>query len=210
MPPLPSLPNVLKIAIKGTVGTQNWLNIFHALWSGSTPSVGNLTTYIETLSTAWEANFTPLQDNDTVQTSIEVTDLTSPLSAQVDIPNPITGTGEGDLLPASACCLVTYPTTYRYRGGHPRTYFSVGMQGDLNSAQAWKPELTDAVAAAWTAFSAAAFAGTFSGLDVGEQCAVSYINAHAIRITPMIIPLLPGEFNVEPRLAQQRRRLGRK
>ena len=38
MPPLPPVPGVIRIALKGTVGPFNWVNVLHFTWSGTPPT----------------------------------------------------------------------------------------------------------------------------------------------------------------------------
>jgi hypothetical protein len=140
---------VIRAAFQGTVGDRNWANIVHYKYEAGPPSPEDLTTMAEALDAQWITSLTPYQDPDTSMNSVKLTDLTSALASQVELGTPTPGTREGDLLPASACLLVTYDIDYRYRGGHPRNYLSVGVQGDLLNAQNWTSDFADAAKGAW-------------------------------------------------------------
>jgi hypothetical protein len=142
---------VIRCAFQGTVGDRNWANIMHYKYAGSAPAIADLTTMAEGIGEVWIAQMTPLQDPDTALVSIKLTDLTGALGAQVEYPVDSTGSRTGTLLPASASVLATYPIDYRYRGGHPRNYLSVGVETDLSSAQEWLLDFVNTVLAAWNA-----------------------------------------------------------
>lgn len=140
---------VIRVAFQGDVGTREWSNIMHYKYSGSAPSPSDLTAMGDVLAAAWALYMTPLQDADTSLVSVKLTDLTSAFSAQVDDPAVTPGTRAGNYLPASASVLITYDVDFRYRGGHPRNYLSVGVQGDLNTAQQWEGTFVTTATTAW-------------------------------------------------------------
>jgi hypothetical protein len=140
---------VIRCAFQGTVGGRNWANIMHYKYAASAPSIADLTEMAAALVSEWGDGMQALQDPDTTLVTIKLTDLTSGLAAQVEQPAGLTGTREGTILPASASVLATYPIDYRYRGGHPRNYLSVGVETDLDTAQTWSLDFVNSVLESW-------------------------------------------------------------
>lgn len=208
MAPLKPVPNVLRVTYKGTVGPHNWVNILHYGWTGGAPTVAGLGEMANALAAQWGATMLDMQDPDTALTDIIITDLTSDLGAQVDVPEPITGTRSGELLPGSTCFLVTYPVARRWRGGHPRNYLCVGVQGDLNGPSNWSAAFQAAVNSAWTTQLASNIGNTYGTTTLGGQVAVSYVSGKVVLADPIVDALEGAIFHTE--LAQQRRRIGRK
>jgi len=214
MPPLPPVPGVIRIALKGTVGPFNWVNVLHFTWSGTPPTSTVLGTLGSDVGAAWLADMSPMQDSDTALVLTTLTDLTSDTAAQAEVATPAVGSRTGDFLPASACYLVDYPVTVRYRGGHPRTYLSVGVFSDLADSAHWSTDMRDAVTSAWENFLGAIGGFSDSGFTVGNPVAVSYVNRVINpvppyrRTTPLVLPLDGITFPLQ--LANQRRRIGRK
>jgi hypothetical protein len=210
MPALPPIANVLRLAISGTVGTHNWVNILHFLWSGSPPTVPSLGTWNNDVVTSWTALVTPLQDTESTLTGVLSTDLTSSSGAQVETAADVPGTRAGGQLPANACCLVDYPVSVRYRGGHPRTYLNIGVEADLDTPSTWGDSFVAAVVSAWEGFLGSITDTTIDGMVLGAVGTVSYRHALAPRPEPIFLVYTGGGLTVQKELASQRRRIGRK
>jgi hypothetical protein len=155
-----------------------------------------------------------MQDADTTLTQVEVTDLTSSTSGQftVDVSTP--GTRAGSYLPASACVMVSYAVARRYRGGHPRTYLSVGVQGDLTDAQQWSSDFLPVITTAWEDFITALIT-TYSSTVVTGLIAIQYKHldkslvppSEVYNTPPIILGLNVTDASYEPTLGTQRRRI---
>jgi len=214
MPALPNVPQVVKIAVKGQVGIYNWVNVFHAKYTGAAPSVSTCETFADNIGASWAAYITGLQDTSTVMSEVTVTDLTSPESASGVAAATNTGSRSGDFLPASACFLTNYPISLRYRGGHPRTYWSIGVWSDLLDPSHWTGGDGGFVSIASGAI--ANFLNGIWGMTAGatvlaQMGAVSYNTAGARRGTPVWLPYASASaFNAQAELASQRRQIGRK
>ena len=217
MAALPPVPNVLRVAISGTCDTFNWLNALHFGYSGGAPSPTDLETLCNGLGENWSATVTPLQDVHTILQTIEATDLTSSTSAQytlegIDLP----GTRDGSFLPADACALIDYPINRRYRGGHPRTYLCVGVQGDLTDRAHWSTDFQTAVIDGWRDFITGAIGIMIGPATIESQGCVSYVSVAENPIPPnrRAVPIFeaftPNNNSCSLELASQRRRIGRK
>lgn len=212
MPALPPAGKVLRIALQGIKSAENWANILHFIYSGANPSVADVTSIAARVITEWNTYMKPRATADTTLETVKVTDLSSASGAQVEsAAGPIVGTNAEDPIPGSACFLVDYDVSLRYRGGHPRTYIVGGGDGDLDTGAAnwsvWNASFIAAMATSWTGFTTHISGFTAGSTTIGDQCAVRYKSAGVPLVTPIVLDL--PTFNTESRVCSQRRRLGR-
>jgi len=206
MPALPPIADVLKVVFQGTVGDRDWVNVLHYQYSGGAPSSADLDGYAATLSSSWGSVMSPLQDTNTAQTVVQLTDLTSPTSGQGTTESTNPGTREGDFLPASTCMLINYPLSNRYRGGHPRTYLCVGVWADTESPQQWVSTFQSAVTTAWKTFTVDQVGVTVGPATIASIGAVSYRFEKAPRVTPVWFPYFSNQGTASLTMANMRRR----
>lgn len=212
--PLPAVPNVVRLAVRGSISARNWANVLHFSWSGAAPGDTGCLTIAEGAATGWTAEMQALQDGDTAMTEMEVTDLTSDTAGQGTYDTTSTGTRAGSYLPASASFLVSYATSRRYRGGHPRTYLSVGVQADLDSAQLWAADFQAEVSAAWQAFIGGMLV-TWGSTTLTGLVAIQYKHldkslvppAEVYNTPPIVLGLTAADAGYERTLGTQRRRI---
>ena len=210
MPPLPSVPNVIRLAFKGTSSELNWENVLHYSYSGPAPTVAACVA----IATAWwneatigfPAEMPPAAHMDLVT----VTDLSSSSGAQGSFGTPTDGTRTGGLLPASVAVLADYPSSFRYRGGHPRSYIFAGVQTDLTDQSTWGSAFVTPLQSVWQLMLASIVGTAFSGTTITEQCAVSYYSAGARRVTPLVMPIPSDSATLSLKIASQRRRMRRR
>jgi hypothetical protein len=216
MPPLPDVPGVIRLAISGTCDTFPWVNALHFAYTGAAPGNSDIASMLGDLHGFWDTHLTPLQDTLTALLKLEGTDLTSPTSAQNSLDVNVPGTRAGEFLPADACLLINYPITRRYRGGKPRQYLCVGVQGDLLDRSHWTSAFAVATHAAWNAFIDAFVGATYAGTTISSQGCVSYYSKIVNpvppyrRTVPVYEPFAPDDNSASEELSSQRRRIGRK
>jgi hypothetical protein len=141
---------------------------------------------------------------------VTITDLTNALGNQgVASPN-IAGTAASANTAQNAAILVNYPSSIRYRGGHPRSYYPGAASNTLADDTHWNSTLITNVGTYLTALQNDYNTLTSGGTTLAGQCAVSYVTAGAPRVTPLVMNIAPGSYTVEARIASQRRRIGRK
>jgi len=219
MPPLPAVPNVLKVVVQGntsTVGEFPWANILHFQYSGSAPTSANCVTIAGDINTAWGAHMAAECPNTTVQNFTSVTDLTSASAGSGESLNSIPGTRGDDEIPANAALLISYPVSTRYKGGHPRSYLVVGGNADFLDAAHWSNAFTAEAQTHWQAFLNAVLAISVGGTVISTLCAVSYVSkvvnpvAPYRRPTPLVFPLSVASATASNQMASQRRRIGRR
>jgi hypothetical protein len=215
MAPRPPVAGVVQLNVKGlTGGDNNWLNKLHMSYTGLPPTGAALVLWAGEVTAAWAADISPLQDTETSMTEVEVTDLSSDMGAVGIDPTGAAGTRAGSMLPAQTATLVSYTMGRHYRGGHPRTYLLGGVQADLVAPNQWTTGYVDAVGTGLTSFFTAIH-GAVTGFTPNALVQVSYFGGVPTiggKSQPRAIPLVDvlGAHLVSPRLASQRRRIGRK
>lgn len=211
MPALPNVPNVCKLVFAGVNGANNFALVMHVAWTGTSPSVASLNSFANSLFGLWGANLAALYPPATILNTVTLTDLTTSTGNQgISTTAPKAGTSGGAVEPANAAILVNYPSSFRYRGGHPRTYFPCPAAGVITNENTWASTVQTDVGNFMTALGTDLNTLTNGGTTLAGQCAVSYYHALALRATPVVMPIANGVFTVVAKIASQRRRIGRK
>lgn len=219
MPPLPDVPNVLKVVVQGN-GSEatpiTWANVLHWHYTGSAPSSTTLNTVAAHIGASWGTHMAPECPSPTVQNLIEVIDLTSSTSASGFDFTSRAGTRGDDEIPANSAMLAIYPVSRRYRGGHPRSYLLVGGNADFLDMAHWSTAFTAEVQSHWYDFLNAILAYSTGGMTIDRLVNVSYYSKEINpvppyrRTTPLVDDLDIGTMFTEQQIASQRRRIGRK
>jgi hypothetical protein len=214
--PLPPAANVLKLQYQGKVGNENWAMIHHCAWSGTTPVTAALDAICAALAAPFTAHLIAVWNDATTLATITATDLTSDTGAQGTAAPALVGTGGGNLVPGSAAVLINFPSSYRYRGGHPRCYLPPFEDSGLTNANTWASSYITNANSFMTALQTLYNSTSSGGTSLAGQCAVSYFNK-ALNPTPpylrssaLIMPIANGAYTAEAQVASQRRRIGRK
>lgn len=178
--------------------------MFHAFYTGGPPSADNLHTYLNTWYGTAVGALAPLACTSVHYTHAVATDLSSLSGAQVEVSAPFSGTNSGDSNPSNSCILVNYNSSFRYRGGHPRTYYCGGAQGDMVDTNTWTGAFVAAAATAAGTVTAAFEVGA-TGFVVTTQGAISYESGGVPRTVPLKMPI--STLSVSTGIATQRRRM---
>jgi len=219
MPPLPSVPNVIKVAVKGTYTSgYNWANVFHWTYGGTPPSPSACATLAAQIFNTYGGQF--LQDMPPIQsmTDCVVTDLSSPTGGEGTFHNVTAGQSTADKLPGNVCTLVSKTIFQRYRGGHPRTYLPIGTDENLADQAHWNSAFVTHVTATWQSFVDSVVGLSDGGATLGQECAVSYyetdytVTPHrrVRRAVPVVYDIAIDGYTIRAELASQRRRIGRR
>lgn len=219
--PLPPIANMLKVVVEGltdNTNTRKWANILHFLYSGTAPSNTVAASIASFIAGRWGTRMAPQCPSPTQLTQVQVTDLTSSSSGEGTWLGNTPGTRGDDSIPANAAMLISYPATFRYRGGHPRQYLYVLGNADLTGAMAWNNTSAAAVFLAWQEFLDDIAAHTESGTALGSPCAIRYYGKFEPNdgppryrlTTPNVMPIDVGTSTYETEIASQRRRVGRR
>lgn len=213
MPTLPDVDQVFKIVVEGTNQGQNWANVFHAQWEGTSPSSVDCISIAEDVWDAYAADFLPVIQENAVLQQVTVTDLTTTSGSVGGWTASQAGGDTGPTLTAGASIVVSWRIARRYRGGKPRTYLPPPSQDEIVDTSHYKDTYVADVLAAAVAFRNDVNGITstdISGLELG---CVSYYDKASVptpphlRATPLFEPFT--DISVNTRIDSQRRRLGR-
>src|SRR5579863_1766486 len=156
MPPLPSVPNVVKITHLFDVGTDTQATTrWHMAYTGAPPTNANCTAFAVAAMAAAATGFPPLLDTDSSLRGVEVLDLSSPSGGSGVSLAGHAGTRTGEYLSGGTAVLCHQPIARRYRGGKPRTYWPFLTGADVATRQAWVSGSVVAVAGALETYLAA-------------------------------------------------------
>jgi hypothetical protein len=209
MPPLPHVPNVVKLVVRGTYHDTAWINVFHVEYGGGRPTSGNLATFLAgvdiAVGTYWPAEMSV--DNEVV--GYDVVDLTDDLGASATLSVSHFGSRTGDFNPANVAVCMSHKINRRYRGGHPRTYLSWGTSGTFasGSTKDWDPAFLASVNSNYGAFESSISSITAGSTTFNQSVNVSYRNAGSVRATAVVDPIVG--HTAAARVCSQRRRLGK-
>lgn len=203
--PFIPVPGAIRIALEGNQAGRPFANVFHAQYSGAAPTDEQLNEYGGVLYENIAGEFASLANQTATYEQMVLTDLSSISGAQTTLGVATPGGLTGDPIPSNSALLLNYNSSFRYRGGHPRSYVVAGDVTSINTPNQWTDAfLTLAGSAALTVHVAFANAAG-SGLAMIGQCAVSYRTLDAYRVTPLIMPI--GSVSVNPGIASMRRRM---
>lgn len=205
MPALPNVPGVIRVSLEGTSSHRNWANVFHVRYTGTPPTPTSLNDYLTAYYGVVAAAMAPLMQEEGALTGATAVDLTSATSASAEVSGVHAGTRDGDPIPASAAVLVNYNSSFRYRGGHPRTYYFMGTEGDISDQSTWGTGFVAAVQSFATNMLTYLGAGLIDATTYTTQCAVSYRENNVPRVTPLVMPIAVATANGG--IASQRRRM---
>lgn len=220
MPALPNVPNVLRIQLGYSIGSDvtNLSNLFWR-YSGTPPNNSVLSTFATTLAAVWGSDMAGMCDTTRHLTSVAITDLTTPTSGNVAVTASVAGTRTGPPMTANTCALVNYTVARRYRGGKPRNYLPCGVFSDEATPQTWQSSFITSLTTNWGNFLSYIVANPPSGVSTMQHVNVSYYSGFTVFTTPSgraknIPTLRPSPlvdsitgFVVNPKFGSQRRRV---
>jgi len=219
--PLNPVPEVFRVFIEGFVDTEDvykWGNVLHFAYTGSTPSDSDCAGFANDTSVLWGTHMAPECPSPTALTKVTYTDLTSDSSGSGEWLGSVSGSRGDDSIPANAAVLISYPSTLRYKGGHPRSYLYVGGNADLEGAAKWSTAFTAEAQTHWRAFLTSLVGHTVGGTTISNVGFVRYRGKylpnsgppHYYLDVPLYSPIVISEATAAQEMASQRRRIGRR
>lgn len=221
MPALPPVPQTLRIAYDWTIDEDmKAVCREYYRYSGPGASAAGLATLAGNIHSSYVTNLAPLFHSSRVLNSVQITDLTSATAPEGGATGDAPGTRAGTKLPASAAVLQSQEISRRYRGGHPRTYWPMGVEDDMFDSQTWKNnfcrvEVQNGLNAHFTDWST----DLVPGIDFVENVNISYYEGFTVHTgttgrarnvsTPRLAPLVDvvQGFIIRLAIAQIRKRL---
>jgi hypothetical protein len=221
MPPLPSVPNVLIIQLKFTVGRANVLSRVHVRYASAPPSRTDLIQYAVSIDASIGAHLLPLFSTELRTAEVIVTDLSdNTYGARGIASSQQVGTRPGLPNGAGVAALINFKVARRYRGGKPRIYVPFFVSSDLTPGLTWSETALEEGTVGWAAFMNSVLTDTPSTLTVVDQVNVSYYEGFEV-VTDLrtgrsrnVSQLRPGgpavdtimRFSINPKLGSQRGR----
>jgi hypothetical protein len=222
VPPLPSVPGVLFLKWRFTMGIDNRIGFgLHAKYTGTAPNNAQCAAAANLLFGLWNTHWLTHQMPGTLTTACSVQDLSSPSAGYGEHLGSTPGTSTGVAPPGNAAVLVNEIIQRRYRGGKPKCYLPVGRADDLTNAQTWSGAAVTGFQTAMDGFKQDILGTAFGTATLQSFVSVSYYQGNSVVIDPVTgraknKPILrPGgpitddvtTFIVSPTPGSQRRRL---
>lgn len=220
--PLQPVPDVLRVVLSGFVDTSSadtlWENILHFQYGGTAPSNATCAAIAASIGASWNTHMAAECPSPTTLQVVTVTDLSSTTSGEGESLVIYAGTRGDDSIPANAAVLISYPSSYRYKGGHPRTYLYCLGNADLQGATNWSTAGTAEVQTHWQAFLTECLSAGSGGTSISGFCAVRYRGKflpnggppHYYLTTPIVIPIPIASAIAKQQMASQRGRIERR
>lgn len=175
----PPPANVLRCAISGTTqALYQWGSRFFISYSGTTPDTSDCEIVANKIITEWTSQFVPLTYAGIVLTAATVTDLSSDTGANYESTTSEAGTRSGSGLPDDVAMNVSFKISRRYRGGHPKIFLPLGVNGDLTDAAHWGSTFLGEVNSAWGSFMSGILAVTGLGTTLVNHVNVSFYSGY--------------------------------
>lgn len=218
--PLPPVPNVVQLQVRGTTPGEIWENVYNVNYSGAAPSAANLLAYATFVGQQWTNYIRPLCPSPIINTSIVATDLASNTGAQGVFNTNSPGNRGDDVIGSNTAFLISYPSSLRFRGGHFRTYLLCGGNADNQDGMNWHDAFVTETGNAMRNFLNSCLGNTqgtttFTQL-VGLKRHGKYgvqappPNPHFVLASPIIVPLVPNNLVPHKQMASQKGRIGRR
>lgn len=219
---LPNVAKTVRVAMIHSYGSDtDVVTRFFIRYSGTAPSSAQLDTFCASCVAAWGAFMVTECDPNVSLTEVTAVDLSSPSAAQGVFADTIPGTKSGGTLPASTAVVSSYVFGRRYRGGHARGYWPMGVETDVGGPQTWDGGSIGGFQTAVDGFFGLVIAGGWSGAGTLDHVSVSYYHGFTVVINPSTgrarnVPTLRATPVVDvvtanavrQRIGTQRRRLG--
>lgn len=203
-------------------GDANVRSKLYFAYTGGAPSNTDCNTLAAGAEAAWAAHLSACFSNTTSMFLTECVDLATSNGGVGQSSTATNGTLTGGVLPVDLCALVNHKIARKYRGGKPRTYFSMGDETKLNTdGRTWTTGFISLVNTNYAAFVTAMAAVTGGSTNVAGPVNVSYYKGYlpptvvnnraknhlAPRATPVVDPITSSSLN--SLIASQRRRVQR-
>jgi hypothetical protein len=179
------VPAVVKTACSGTISVGGvFLTRFFTSYSGTAPTNADLQEFDADVGEAIDSNIKALTNNAYTFTQVESIDLTSPTAAIDTSAVSVQGTNSGTYISAQACMVVSYEIARRYRGGHPRGYWTPGATEELENPRFWETDYQAAYQSAIDSFFTSVAASGWSGAGTLTHVNVSYFAGFTVVTSP--------------------------
>lgn len=216
--PMPPIPNVISVQLRGTTPGEIWENVLYYSYTGPPPSSANCQSFATDFSGVWGNSIAQLCPSPIILTEVVVTDLNSATGGQgIDSTHKI-GTRGDDVIGSNTAFLVSYPVPLRFRGGHFRTYLLVGGNADNADGMSWHPAFVTEATGQWNNFLNGLYGATVGSTTLASHVAVRRHGKflpnegppHYVLNNPIVMPIPQGGGVGHAQMASQKGRIGRR
>ncbi len=218
MPALPDVPGVVRIDLKYLLSEDlSMLNRFFFKFTGAL-SQADATTWAGTIGTDFTAAFHASLTSDMTLVEVEVTDLTTTVSARgVDTTlRPMTNAVTG--LPGGVSFNIDFLLARRYRGGKPKLFLPGMIDEYITDEQRWDLTSATAILGHWETFIGQVKTNAPGAVGADSHVNVSYFQGFTNIVRPSgradnvpklrpipVVDTVTG-YRYDPRPGSQRRR----
>ena len=208
--PLPPAQGVLRVKMTGVANASPFMNGFYWKYFGAEPTSTAIGSFCNGFLNAWGTHLKTAFHSSVIMEHCEAYDLSSASGAYGDATQNIAGTRAGSPLPVNVAVCASLHVSYRWRGGHPRTYWTAGVQGDIANGREWTSAAQSAFEAGLQAWLTAVNQIPVNGMP-GHLIAVRYVQTvdGVPQYFPVPLQLDVTSISVGLRIDSQRRRLGK-
>lgn len=166
--------------------TTNVITRMFWQYTGTAPTNAQLNTFCSAVATPYGTNLKPLASTEVTLGTVTAVDLSTTSSAQGSAALNVIGTRVGTSLSAQVAAVVSYEVARRYRGGHPRGYWPLGVVTDLaTNARNWQAAFVSSLQTDIDAFRTAMIAAGWTGAGTISQVNVSYYHSFTVVVNPV-------------------------
>jgi hypothetical protein len=216
--PMPPIPNVVQVLLRGTTPGEKWENVLYFQYSGGPPTGPNLASLASTVSGWWANQMAPECPSPIALTSVVATDMASNTGAQGIYTATTPGTRGDDVMGSNSSVLISYPVPLRFKGGHFRQYLLAGGNADNQDGMSWHAAFVTEIQTHWNAFLAAINGTTVGTTSISAHVAVrrhgKYLPnggpPHYVLNNPIVIAIPVSTGVAHAQMASQKGRIGRR
>lgn len=198
-----------RVAITGTIFGHRCINVFYLNLTGASIVTSDLNTLASAIATEWNTQIVGNQTADYTLTQVEVRYIPSAGNELIGVAtvSHAGGLAVTTIQDASACIVIDWKITARYRGGHPRSYIAGVAASSVTSGSALTGgQPTNLATAAGTVLTYlnGYTAGNITGSTMGT---VHFQSANAWLSPPVFRPYTAAALGKQQKLGSQRRRI---
>ena len=188
-------------------------------YTGAAPSTADLLYFLGIIRAEADSALPTLYGADNVITGWIAEDLSSSTGAVAELTDSTAGTGAAEIVPPGTAVVSSYEISRRYRGGHPRSYWPLGLGADLQNDGTWTSGFVSSCQSAIDTVIDSLPAATHGSTTIVNQVNVSYYdgftsvenpithryrNVPTLRATPLVDNV--NSIVVRPYVGSLRRR----
>lgn len=178
MPALPLVPGTVRIGLVFADAVRQFGSRFYYSYSGSAPDSTGCAAAAATIFTACTSQIINLAPSAISLVAVNVQDLSSSTPGVGVQTGSSVGSRSGTPLPVNSAVSVVFKIPYVYRGGKPKIFLPIGVQGDTVSDSQWSPTWITTVNSAWGGFTAAINGAAMGSATLGQHVSVAYYHGY--------------------------------